>query len=424
MNTRLRAHDQARILSTVLDNGLCVLTERVPGMQSVSIRWMVPAGYTAEPDDRLGLSVMIEELLFRGAGDLDSRAQADACDSIGLTRALQPGSTHLTLGGTVMHQHAGGALALLADMVRRPRFEDTSIDPARALAIMGLQSLADDPAQRATLAARQHHMAAPFDRTGLGTEDGINSIRREDIVEFWDRCARPAGSLVAFAGNIEHDDAVSICRQHTASWSGSADVASVRGQGVRGYHHEEDDTQQVQIVVLFDAPSESHENAMLERFLTQVLSGGMSGRLFNEVREKRGLCYSVNAEYSTSRDFGRTSCYVGTMPDRAQESLDVLWSELHHLHSPTGRISADEFAIARTGLKASTIFEGESTGARAGALCADQFRLGRARSLEELAIQMDAVTLDQLNDYARTRSFEHATIQTLGPSALVQPTGL
>ncbi|MCA9277471.1 MAG: insulinase family protein [Phycisphaeraceae bacterium] len=414
----------ALIRATSLENGLSVITEHIPGLQSVSVRWLVPAGYTTEPENRLGLSVVVEELMFRGAGDLDSKAQADACDAIGMTRVIQSGSTHMTLGTTVMQQHVAGALSLLNDMVQMPKFESGSIEPARALALMGLESLQDDPTQRASLAARAHHMGSPFDRTGLGTEPCIKAITRDDVASHWNHRAVSDGSVLALAGNIEHDDAVAAIAPLVQSWMGSASVPTVSGMGPRGYHHEEDDSQQVQIVVLFDAPSESHTDCILERFMVQVLSGGMSGRLFTEVREKRGLCYSVNAGYATSRDFGRTSCYVGTMPDRAQESLDVLWAELHRLKSPGGAITEDEFAIAKTGLKASTIFEGESTAARASALAVDQFRLGKPRALDELAAQIDAVTLDQLNEYVQRRSLAHATIQTLGPAALKAPEGV
>ena len=155
--------------------------------------------------------------------------------------------------------------------------------------------------------------------------------------------------------------------------------------------------------------------------MINVLSGGMSGRLFTEVREKRGLCYSVSAGYRAERDFGAVTAYVGTTPERAQESLDVLTQELQRIHTPAGAITQEEFQRAVIGSKSRLIFSGESTGARAAALAADQHRVGRPRSLGELAEEIDRVTLDQVNNYLTRRSLGTPTIQTLGPAELTAP---
>jgi predicted Zn-dependent peptidase len=147
----------------------------------------------------------------------------------------------------------------------------------------------------------------------------------------------------------------------------------------------------------------------------------MSGRLFSEVREKRGLCYSVSAGYRPDRDYGVVTAYVGTTPERAQESLDVLIAELHRISTPEGRVTEEEFKRAKVGMKSGLVFSGESTGSRAVSLAADQRKLGRPRSLDELAQQVDAVTLDQLNAYLARRAIGAATIQTLGPRDLKSP---
>src|SRR5262249_7972863 len=152
-----------------------------------------------------------------------------------------------------------------------------------------------------------------------------------------------------------------------------------------------------------DAPAEPEASSILERLLISVLSGGMAGRLFTEVREKRGLCYSVSAGDRGGRGFWAVSACVGSTPGRAQESVDVLVSELQRISTPEGAITQDEFARAKVGMKASLVFSGESTGARAVGLAADHRKLGRARSLEEIAAEIDAVTLEELNGYAAGR---------------------
>src|SRR5690606_12026542 len=130
---------------------------------------------------------------------------------------------------------------------------------------------------------------------------------------------------------------------------------------------------------------------------------------------------AVSASYTADREFGVLSAYVGTSPERAQQSLDVLLAELHRINTPEGRVTADELARAREGLLSRLVFSGESTGARASALAADLRRLGRPRTLEELADRIRAVTLDELNAYLARRQPGKLTIQTLGPAELTVP---
>ena len=156
----------------------------------------------------------------------------------------------------------------------------------------------------------------------------------------------------------------------------------------------------------------------MERVTTSALSGGMSGRLFTEVREKRGLCYSVHASYAADRDYGRSIAYSGTTPERAGETLKVLRGELERIATSAGQVTEDEFARAIVGMKSRLVMSGESTGARASALARDIWKLGRPRSLDELAETVDAITLDQVNDYLAQRSMGEMTVCTLGPESL------
>jgi predicted Zn-dependent peptidase len=205
-----------------------------------------------------------------------------------------------------------------------------------------------------------------------------------------------------------------------ADWKGSGPAYEAGPDAPRGYEHEQDDSAQVQIVAVHDAPREPSEEVILEKLVVSVLSGGMSSRLFTEVREKRGLCYAVNASYGASKEFGTVTSYVGTTPERAQESLDVLLAELRRIGNDKP-ITPEEFRRAVNGMKSRIVFSGESTGGRASALAADIHNRGRARSLDEITAEVDAVTLDQLNEYAAARKLGRLTIQTVGPKPLTPP---
>lgn len=410
-----------RITTRTLRCGAPLVVETIPGVRSAALSWLIPAGSAADPGRLEGISTMWAELICRGAGELGSREHADALDRLGAGRSTDVGTYYLRVGVTTLGDRLEETLPLIADMVLRPKMEAEAVEPARDLALQAIESLKDDPQQRAMLAARARHHASPINRSGMGTVEGLQAVTREDLVEGWGQTARPGRSILAAAGAVDADALEAAFNTLLAGWAGTTAEPKNEGQPARGYGHEEDESNQVQIVVVHDAPPEPAEESLLEKIVASVLSGGMSGRLFTEVREKRGLCYSVSAGYRGDRDYGGVSAYVGTTPERAQESLDVLIGELVRIGTPEGRVTEDEFRRAVVGMKSRLIFSGESTAARAAALAADMHKFKRPRSLDEMAQKIDKVTLDQVNAYVAKRGLGRLTIQTLGPSALKPP---
>jgi predicted Zn-dependent peptidase len=172
------------------------------------------------------------------------------------------------------------------------------------------------------------------------------------------------------------------------------------------------------IGVAYDAPPESDPKSMHERLAVGVLSGGTSARLFTEVRQKRSLCYSVGASYGAGRDYGVVTLYAGTTPQRAQETLDVCLAEIERIREG---VTDSEFDRAVIGLKSHLIMQGESTSARAAAIGSDYFRLGRARTLDDVAREIDAITPDAINAYLGSRQFGDLTMASVGPVELAAP---
>jgi len=401
-----------------------LIVESMSGVRSSALCWLLPAGSAYDPSEQEGMSTMWSELLLRGAGSRSSREHADAADRLGASRATELGTYTMRIGSTVLGERFLDTLPLIVDMVRRPLMEEDAVEPCRDLALQALDSLKDDPQERAMLVTRQRHHAAPFNRSGLGTEAGLNSLSHKDLVSGWEKLARPGRSIFACAGAVNAEAVERALNDLLTDWSGTTEEPKASTTATRGYAHEEDESNQVQIILAHDAPPETSSDCVLERLAVSVLSGGMSGRLFSEVREKRGLCYSVSAGYRADRDYGVVTAYVGTTPERAQESLDVLVAELQRLNTSAGAVTPEEFKRAKVGMKSGLVFSGESTGSRAVSLAADQRKLGRPRSLDELAREIDAVTLDQLNAYVTKRAMGRATIQTLGPRELVVPAGV
>jgi len=419
----------SRLVSRRLDCGMPLIIEPMTGVRSVGIAWNVPAGYAAEPDHLQGQSAMWSELLLRGCGTLDSRGQTDALDRLGISRSVDNGAIFMRFGFTLVGDRLAESLPLLVDMVRRPRMDQESIEPVRDLSLQAIESLKDDPSERVSLKLRERHCPSPLNRTGLGTVEGLGALTRQNLLDGWHARALPEGSILAIAGEVDSaggpDEIAKMLNDLFTGWRGKAEEPKINGAPDRGtYHHIQDKSAQVHIVLAHEAPKEINEHAPLERFVSSVLSGGMSARLFIEVREKRGLCYSVSQNYSAERDWGQCSAYVGTMPERAQESLDVLMAELAKMQASScapAEITEEEFAVALTGIKSRLVFSGESTGARAGALASDQYKRGRPRTLEEIAGVYDAITLDQVNAYVRQRQPGPITLVTLGPAPLQPP---
>lgn len=406
------------IHTTTLACGMPLIVEPMSGVESVAITWLLPAGSARDPDNRQGMSAMWAELLLRGSGPLASRDLADAVDRLGIGRSTEVGSYTLRIGATLLGRRLAESLPLITDMGLRPRMDDDAIEPSRDLALQTLASLKDDPQERAILLARERHQPVPLNRSGLGTEEGLRALSRDELLQGWHAIAKPGSSIFAVAGACDPAAVESALNHLFAGWSGSVPQVHVGSAPARGYAHASDPTNQVQIVLVHDAPPETSSDCVLEKVVVSVLSGGMSGRLFTEVREKRGLCYAVSAGYRGDRDFGLVSAYVGTTPERAQQSLDVLRAELERLSTPAGAITPEEFERALVGLRSGLVFSGESTSARASAIAVDYRRLGRARGLDELAAQYAKVTLDEVNAYLRRRSMGRLTVQTLGPAPL------
>ncbi len=412
----------ASIVSSIetiqLDCGATLVFEPIRGVASAALNWLLPPGSASDPAGGDGLATVLSELMFRGAGKLDSREHSDAMDRLGLQRSSHVTTHHLRLAATLVGRRLGEALPLLADMILRPALPESAVDAVRSLCLQSLDSLDDDPQYLVMLRLRERQQAPPFNRHGFGRREVLQRCTIEDLRRSWaDRCV-PEGSILAGAGAGDPATVAGQLDRLLSDWSGRCEPPKESGPSARGRVHVARETAQMHIGMAWDAPREADPHSMLERLAVGVLSGGTSARLFTEVRQKRSLCYSVGASYSAGRDTGMVSLYAGTTPPRAQETLDVCAAEVERLREGVG---PDEFARAQVGLKSHLIMQGESSAARAAAIGSDQFRIGRARTLDELALAIDSITLDQLNKYLGQREYGTATVASIGPVELAMP---
>jgi predicted Zn-dependent peptidase len=404
-----------QIYHHTFDNGLVLLGEPIPAAQSLAMSLLTPAGVTSQPEDQQGVATVLSEMICRGAGELDARAHSDALDQLGVQRNTNVETNHLSLGATMIGVKAAQALPLLLDMIRRPRLEASALEPSRDLALQEIEALADEPQQSTFIHLRAKHFPPPFDRSSLGVYDHIESLSLDDVRAYRDERFVAGGSVIAFAGAFDWDKLKQQIGELTGDWAGAHDQATPDGAAPGGYEHIRADTAQMHIGLAYNRIPETDPQSIVQRAGVAILSGGMSGRLFTEVREKRGLCYAVFATYAGNRHLGAVLSYAGTTVARAQETLDVLCAEHRRLYEGAEQ---SEFQRAMIGMKSSLVMQGESTAARAHAIAGDQIVHGGPRTLDDRIAEVDAVTLDRLNDYLRSHAPGDMTLVTIGPERL------
>jgi len=406
-------------------NGLVLVAEPMPGVQSAAFTLLLPAGSAYETADGVkvesGAASMVAEWIGRGAGDRDSRELLNALDNLGVSHSESAQTLHTSLAAATLGRNLIPSLELIADMVRKPTFDDDEIEPIRALSLQNLRSLEDDPGTKVIYELRKRHFPEPWGRPSPGTVDGVTALTADDLRRFHSRTYRPNGAILGVAGAIEWPKLKEAVGRLFGDWP-KVDDGRIheRPTGPRRDHIVRE-TQQIQIAMAYPTVTVDHPDYYRARAAAAILGGYSSARLFTEVREKRGLCYSVYASYESQKDRAAVLCYAGTSTDRAQETLDVMLAEIARLAKEG--VSAEELRTMRAGLKSSLIMAQESSMSRTNALASDWYFLGRVRSLDEIAARLDALTPEDVSEFAAGQGqLDQMTILTLGPTPLKTPT--
>ena len=396
-------------------NGLTLVVQEMNWLPSVSFDMLLPFGATTDPEGEFGSGTVLSEWLYRGAGERDSRTLSDALDALGVRRGGGAGGESTVFAGSLLADALPEALALYADIVRRPRLEDDEFNLARTVALQELASLDDSPTQRLFIALAKGYFNSPHGRSVYGEEADLKALSAETVRRDAARRLAPREAILSVAGGVRWPEVRALVEDLFGDWEGEGvplpevEVAPPRTD------HIEAKTAQTQIGVAFEALAPGNPDWYKNALAIGVLSKGMGSRLFSEVREKRGLVYSVMAANRAVRGYGYTLSYAGTTPERADETLRVLLGELERLRDG---VSAEELERARTGILSSLVMEGESSGGVASSLARNTFLFGAPRPLETVKAALLAVSLDDLNAYLAARPEPRFTVLTLGPSAL------
>lgn len=398
-----------------LSNGMILLAERMPHVRSAALNFLVPAGCAYDPPEYLGMASVLSDLITRGAGARDSRELTLALDNLGLDRDESVGTLHSRFWGATLARNLPAALEIYADILRRPHLPAQEMDAVKALAFQDLQGLEDEPRQKVLIELRRHLYPSPLGQDRRGTAEGIARIDATVVRAHYERLFQPRGAILSVAGNVDWPALRDQVERLFGDWKGDDEPTLKLGKQPGRRAHLAKDTTQTQIGIAYPSVPFGHPDYYAAMGAVNVLSGGMSSRLFTEVREKRGLCYSVWASYSTFKDRGSVLAYAGSTNERAQETLDVTLGELIRLQEG---IEEEEVERVQAGLKSSLIMQEESTSARAGTLASDWYYLGRVRSYDEIQSAIDALTPRSILAHLRRYPPRDFTIVTLGPKPL------
>ncbi|HQY87305.1 MAG TPA: pitrilysin family protein [Tepidisphaeraceae bacterium] len=397
------------------DNGLVLLVEHMPDVRSAALTILTPAGGANDPADRIGTATVLAELTLRGAGNRSSRELSEHLDQLGLQRAMSVNVFHTRYSAAGVADKVLAGLSSYADILRRPNLEESEFVPARELSMQSLSALDDDPRSQAMIELRKQHWPDPLGRNPMGQLDTLEALNVDTVRSEHARRFVPEGTIISIAGFVDVKEVESRVTELFADWKGRAPVTRIGPTPKPTLINDEKPAEQMHITIAWPSVPESDPSYYAARLACELLGGASSSRLFTEVREKRGLCYSVGVSYASLKDRASLLGYAGTTVDRAQQTLDQF---IHEVRRLAEGIEGGELHRARVGLKSATIMSAESTGARAAMNAGDYYIFGRARSISEVAKALDSVTLPQINEFVRAQKPSDFTIVNIGPRSL------
>lgn len=383
---------------TRLPNGIHVITHHMPHLETAALGIWVKAGARDELAEENGIAHFLEHMAFKGTPRRSARAIAEEIESAGGEINAATGMETTTYYARVLKQDWPLALDILADIFTAPELDAEEMERERDVILQEIAAAHDQPDDLVfDLAQAASFGEHPLGRSILGTSELVGGVTRQQILDWRNRNYWGARIVVAAAGNIEHK-------------AFAAEAERLLGQIAEGSGPQretpcflptactaEKPLDQAHVVLSFEAPSYRHPDIYVLQVLSNILGGGMSSRLFQEVREKRGLCYSVFSFGSAFEDAGQVGVYAATSPEHSNELLD-LTSEV--MLSVTRDVTEAEVARAKSQLKASLVMNLESASARADQIARQFLAFGEVPPISALTERIEAVTAEQVRALA------------------------
>ncbi len=393
--------DEAEHRITTLDSGVRVVTERVPSVRSVALGFWIGTGSAAEDESQAGISHLLEHMLFRGSSRFGSEEIDQIFDAMGAEINAGTDRETTSLYTRVLDRHLERAFDVMGDMLWRPRFEE--LEAEREVVLEEIAMYEDDPQDKVfDVLGGAVFGSHPLGRAVIGSARVVGGATREQLRGFHDERYVPERVVIAAAGSVEHDAVVAMARQaeqereHAQPAIVSAPLGDPDFQ--RRVRFLEKDTEQYHLCLGGAGLARDDERRFALRVLEGILGGTSSSRLFQEVRERRGLAYSVFSFSSMFATTGEVGLYVGTRPDNLAKALAVVAKELERcVEDPA---SEEELTRSRENLKGRVVLSLESTGARMSRLGSSVLNEMAILSVDEVIERIDAVRIADLRELA------------------------
>lgn len=397
-------------------NGITLLGEQMQGVSSAACSILVPYGAARDPKDKLGISNILAEMFQKGAGSYDTRELSSEFEKIGAQLSYSTGTEVSVFSVVLLAENLEKALELYATKLLEPRFPESELESIRQIALQELASLEDEPASKAAVELQKNFYPEPFGRSHLGTKESVSALGIQSIKDFYSANFLPANSIIGVAGKFDWQQVIATIEKHFSSWNGGQELLKIAEVPSKSKAlHIAKDAAQVQIALAYPSARHLDPEYYSAKVAVGVLSGGMAGRLFIEVREKRGLVYRVSASHSAARGRAGIFAYAGTTPENAEETLSVIRKELAGL---VDGVSEDELNRAKADLKSRIIMQGESSSMRASSLVNDWWNMGKVRTLDEVKRAIDEVQISDVAAYAKKFPPQAITLISLGSKEL------
>jgi predicted Zn-dependent peptidase len=384
---------------SVLDSGVRVVTEEVPSVRSVALGLWVRTGSRNETPAQAGVSHFLEHLLFKGTEKYSAIEISERFDGLGASVNAATGKETTHLHARFLDEHTEEVFELLAEMLLAPTYPE--IDSEREVVLEEIAMYEDEPQDRVhDVLAEAVFAQHPLGRRVLGEAEVIASIPVPDIRAYHDARYTAANVVVGAAGHLQHEQVVALAERLVSAQAAALEANGARSvDGAARLCFYPKDTEQYHICFGATGITREDERRYALAVLDAIFGGSTSSRLFREVREKRGLAYSVGSYNEQYTDAGLVATYVGTREDNVEEACAVIGAELKRLREEP--VAAEELDRGKESVKGRLVLSAESTAARMS-------RISRATlfdlpidSLDEMLAKVDAVTVDDLTELAR-----------------------
>ena len=403
------------IETSVLPCGIRLVTETMADVRSVAVAYWVGTGSRDEPGELAGASHFLEHLLFKGTEQRSAVAIAEQLDEVGGDCNAFTTKEYTTFYIRLLSEHLSLGLDILSDIMWAPALRSEDIEAERTVILDEILMHADEPADLA--AERWQEALFPehaLGRDTLGTASSVQRITREDIRAFFELHYRPANMVVSVAGDCTHEAvAADLERRFAGGSGGAAPARTPPGPDTVGLDVVRRSTEQAQLVYGMRSVSRFDERRWALAVLNHVLGGGLSSRLFQKVREQRGLAYSVWSERAAYEDSGSLAIVVGTAPEHIDEVLRIVETELELLAADG--VTDRELAVAKGNLRAEMLLSGEDSGARMSRLGASMLLHGEVLSVDEVLARIDRVEKADVLQVAGELVRSPRTLSAVGP---------